>query len=480
MADKRLQDKEHAAGGALTFPLADEAEARQIAEMRKELAADLSAMRCGAWPDVTGDVRLLRFLRGFDNDVNKAVAAVRDLLQIRKKYRMDEAHEKYASLDCSHLSPFPHQAVIDRCKPGLPTVGLSRTGLPVCYEPLRYHKYAKTLDEIGEDGVVEFYVAQCEARNMQLHLLSEQQRQLTKLLLIIDLRAVSLWQLTSRRWAKFDETHQTPINRTLAEVIGRIYVINCPRWVTSWYKRIEWWIPPKTRGKIRLLGTDFRPELLQVIEPKVLQAMLSWRPVHEVGDEGGADGDVQGIGDCESQGEERATIGAGKALERELLVGPSDTVRWRFSVLSIGDVEFSLVALLPTGVEEVLGTSGDRTMRSTNDEASGETTLVAKRRHISSDGEVSGSFVMPKFDGGNAAETSVDEAPSCLVIARWSNLHSWMRSKGVRLTLTVEPSKSDDLQPSSSIENERTKREDVKLEEVAAAVDGVRLSQFVQ
>ena len=141
MADKRLQDKEHAAGGALTFPLADEAEARQIAEMRKELAADLSAMRCGAWPDVTGDVRLLRFLRGFDNDVNKAVAAVRDLLQIRKKYRMDEAHEKYASLDCSHLSPFPHQAVIDR-QAG-PTVGPAAQAA-TCYEPLRYHKYANS------------------------------------------------------------------------------------------------------------------------------------------------------------------------------------------------------------------------------------------------------------------------------------------------------------------------------------------------
>ena len=44
--------------------------------------------------------------------------------------------------------------------------------------------------------MVAFYVAQCESRNMQLHQLSEAQGQMTKLLLVIDLRAVSLWQLT--------------------------------------------------------------------------------------------------------------------------------------------------------------------------------------------------------------------------------------------------------------------------------------------
>jgi hypothetical protein len=238
----------------MAAPLADEVEAQQVAEMRAELSDDLAAVRCGKWPDVTGDVRLLRFLRGYDHDVPKAVAAVRDLLAVRKRYKLDDCHELWANVVCSHESAFPHQDAVNRLKPGLPTVGLSTAGLPVCYEPLRYHRYGQILEEIGEDGIVDFYVAQCESRNMQLHRLSEEQQQMTKLLLVIDLRAVSLWQLTSRRWAKFDEAHQTPINRTLAEIIGRIYVINCPRWITGFYRRIEWWIPPKSEN-----GTAPRP-----------------------------------------------------------------------------------------------------------------------------------------------------------------------------------------------------------------------------
>ena len=262
---------------ALRFPLADDAETAQVAEMRAALKDELAAVCCGKWPDVTGDVRLLRFLRGFDNDVPKALAAVRDLLAIRRQYAMDDYHERWAHVECHHeRGHFPRQNDIHRLKPGAPTLGLSKDGCPVGYEPLRDHWYGKCLDEIGEDGMIEFYVAQCESRNMQLHQLSEAQGRMAKLILVIDLRSVSLWQLTSRKWAKFDEAHQRVINRTLAEIIARIYVINTPRWALWWYKTIEWWVPVKTRGKIRLLGTDYRAELLEVMDEEIVEAMLAF------------------------------------------------------------------------------------------------------------------------------------------------------------------------------------------------------------
>ena len=64
-----------AQSSATMAALADAAEARQVAEMRAALSDDLAAVRSGKMPDVTGDLRLLRFLRGYDNDVPKAVAA---------------------------------------------------------------------------------------------------------------------------------------------------------------------------------------------------------------------------------------------------------------------------------------------------------------------------------------------------------------------------------------------------------------------
>jgi hypothetical protein len=54
------------------------------------------------------------------------------------------------------------------------------------------------------------------------------------------------------------------INRTLAEFCSQIFVINTPGWAVALYKRIRWWVPANTQRKIRLLGTDYRAELLQV------------------------------------------------------------------------------------------------------------------------------------------------------------------------------------------------------------------------
>ena len=168
--------------------------------------------------DVTGDLRLLRFLRGFDNSIPQAVAAYRDMLATRKRYDMDVLHERWATVPCHHVDGrFPHQKEIDLYKPGLPTVGYSHTplGYPIAYEPLRLHNYGATLEHLGEQGMMEFYLAQCESRMGQLQRLSEEQGRMVKLVLVIDLRAVSVWSLLSRRWAKFDEAHLRIVNRTL-------------------------------------------------------------------------------------------------------------------------------------------------------------------------------------------------------------------------------------------------------------------------
>ena len=259
----------------LVFPLASAAEASQVGEMRGLLHEELAPLPSNHFPDVTGDLRLLRFLRGFDHSVPLAVGAVREMLAMRQRYGMDALHERWACVPCHHITGgFPHQESVLRFKPGLPTVGMSLHGYPIAYEPLRLQQYGRMLEEIGEQGMLDFYCAQCESRMHQLHSLSEKQGRMVKMILVIDLRAVSVWQLVSRRWAKYDETYQKCINRSLAEALAQVYIINSPSWAVSFYKRIKWWIPANTQRKIRLLGTDCEAELLQVMSPEVLHAML--------------------------------------------------------------------------------------------------------------------------------------------------------------------------------------------------------------
>lgn len=207
----------------LVFPLATDVEAALIAEMREALKDDIANVPSRHFPDVTGEIRLLRFLRGFDQSVPQALAAVRDMLATRARYKMDALHERWAHVPCHHITGhFPYQTEVTRLKPGLPTSGISFDGHVIAYEPLRLHQYAAMLQEIGEDAMLEFYLCQCEARMGQVHRLSEARGTLVKLILIIDLQAVSVWSLMSRRWAKYDEAHQKAINRSLAELLVRL------------------------------------------------------------------------------------------------------------------------------------------------------------------------------------------------------------------------------------------------------------------
>lgn len=73
-------------------PLASTSELEQLAQIRASLADEMQLLPSRHFPSVTGDVRLLRFLRGFDHSVPQATAAVRDMLAIRQRYSMDELH----------------------------------------------------------------------------------------------------------------------------------------------------------------------------------------------------------------------------------------------------------------------------------------------------------------------------------------------------------------------------------------------------
>ena len=57
----------------------------------------------------------------------------------------------------------------------------------------------------------------------QVQRLSEEQGRMVKLILVIDLGGLNMWQLISRRWSKFDEAHQRAVNRSLAELLARVY-----------------------------------------------------------------------------------------------------------------------------------------------------------------------------------------------------------------------------------------------------------------
>ncbi len=245
--------------------------------MREELSAELCNKPCSAWDDVTGDMRLLRFLQGFDGDTEAAVSAVREMMRVRAKYEMDRVHEPWAHLPCSHETPFPHQSVIQQHCPSYATVGYSRHGHPICYNPVGRHDYRGILRAIGEAAYLEFYLPQSESRMRQLHELSVAQRRLAKILMVIDLKDVSLWHLTSWRWTRFDKKHYSVINKgCMVEALARVYVINSPPWIVAFYNRIKGWLPLNTQRKLVFLGGEkqYMPLLESLMREEPLRALI--------------------------------------------------------------------------------------------------------------------------------------------------------------------------------------------------------------
>lgn len=251
----------------LFYPLASAAEQAQVAQMQRALAPDLAGLACARWADVSGEIRLLRFLRGFNHDVGAALKAVRNMLEVRRRYGIDAVHEKWAHVPCTHTSGLPYQEEVQRLMPSFGTIGLSHHGHVVCYNPLRAHRYRDVLVELGEARYLDFYVSQCESRMHQLHELSAMQRRLVKILMVIDLRAVSYWALTSRKWISFDRKHMGHLNLTMAEALSKVYIVNTPKWVLVTLSTLKKWLPANTFQKLEFLGgrDKYHPVLSEVM-----------------------------------------------------------------------------------------------------------------------------------------------------------------------------------------------------------------------
>ena len=86
---------------------------------------------------------------------------------------------------------------------------------------------------------------------------------------------VSLWHITSRAWRHFDSTHYGHINRTMAEALARVYIINAASWIVAFYNRIRWWLPLNTQKKLVFLGgpASYLPVLSSVMDEETLREL---------------------------------------------------------------------------------------------------------------------------------------------------------------------------------------------------------------
>lgn len=169
-------------------------------------------------------------------------------------------------------------------------------------------------------------------------------------------------------------------------------------------------------AQVSLHGSDFRAALLQMMDAPMMMKMLSsfdgvarvQRPPDDDGNPGEKTDDKGD--DSEPSAPIEVTIGAGRVHEESRLATEGQLVSWRFSIAS-DHVQFSVACFLPGDVKERV--------------------LEPPRKFAARDGAVSGSCIVPH--GAAAASTDAAGFASALVVLRWSNAHSWVRSKMLQI-----------------------------------------------
>lgn len=154
--------------GELECPRWPAEEATKLEEMRAQLRDDLAAVP-NKYPEVVGDTRLLRFLRGHGLDVPKAVGMYRKFLKFRVDYKVDAVRDDIVLNNLQTPFQFPEGAKIMEL---IPQIVCSLNALDAFGNPLAVELYGfdpvKVLASVTQAEYTTFVIYTLEFKALAL------------------------------------------------------------------------------------------------------------------------------------------------------------------------------------------------------------------------------------------------------------------------------------------------------------------------
>ena len=147
-------------------------EVSKLAEMREILGEQLH--RAGQYPEVVGDRKLLRFLRGHDYNVSKACEMMANFLTWRREACVDDIRRNIIENGMNHPSLFPHAKKILEL---VPQIVIAHDALDIYGSPISLEQYSfspsNVLKLITLSEYLEFITYTLEFKSMVLEQMSE-------------------------------------------------------------------------------------------------------------------------------------------------------------------------------------------------------------------------------------------------------------------------------------------------------------------
>mmetsp|Transcript_52088 Transcript_52088/g.124029 ORF Transcript_52088/g.124029 Transcript_52088/m.124029 type:complete len:464 (+) Transcript_52088:1-1392(+) len=394
---------------SLSDELSTSQEALLLAELRQELGAELQATR--PFPEVVGDIRLLRTLRAFDHCIEDAALAFRQHLAVREAWGLDEIRENVAKTWGDRLwdlnaAELPYGQEVVEYMPEVVLFARGAKGDLVSVGFWGRHVFAKLVQEVvnWRDKVMTYVLHLNEARAMLLDKESRLQGRVVHQVTIVDLDGWSPTGNLDRAWAAFATETAGPVLQTYHDFNSHFLAIRASTVARMVYGLVEPLLPLKVRQKIFIIGEDLQKsrEMADLLEARTVE-MLAQKIFHS----GPHRADKGSI-----------TIARGGFFELPIEVPAGGKLRWSFTLKDVGcwqqlqcatgqaDLTFSLARWCTTAAR-----------------------LTAFEW---------GPARISEAQSPRGCWSADQEASAVLVLLRWDNKHCHLRPKALEYWVEVE------------------------------------------
>jgi hypothetical protein len=234
-----------------------------VKELRERCAEDLA--QAAPFPEVVGDLRILRFLRGHKFNIEVASEMYRGMLRWRKRHGVDAVRQQIVQ---GGLRPcdYPGYERFVRYYPSAVDVCRDKKGRPVAIERVGAIQPKKMMSSFSLAEWLRFHIFCCEYTSLTLQRLSDQQGRLVRILLLYDLEGCGPQHLRTK--AGIDTFRRTVAitQDNYPETMEDCFLVNVPRIFTMAWALLKSALAERTVSKIQILGSKDMHRLQAVVD----------------------------------------------------------------------------------------------------------------------------------------------------------------------------------------------------------------------
>ncbi|KAL3666071.1 hypothetical protein V7S43_008862 [Phytophthora oleae] len=382
-------------------------EKNQLHALRLSLEEELKTERHAKYVELVGDVRLLRFLRGYKMNVSVAATKYREMLALRQKLKLDDIRDDIAS---NNMVPdeFPHFQKIIPHLPFLDTYDIfsAHDGHVFYFEMTGYADLQKLLTDVTEEEWQTFFLYSMEYRAMKLDQLSRQNETLVQTIMVRDLSGFSFARFNPKLLKRLKPLVSIA-TKCYPESMHRVLVLHAPWIFDKVWSAVKAMLQETQLRKVFMEGNSLERLLELAGSRDKLPKLLGGRSTTHAIPQTGFLGRNAFLLLCED-GATQADIKAGGTLQLPFRMNANDTLCWEY-VLKERDIVFAVKFRTQGvgGAEE-------------NDKVAPE-----------------------KVTSGTPISSSFTATEDGTVVLSWDNSFSWTRGKTVAYKAKVVKSTHD-------------------------------------